>query len=62
MFKPLPPPKPLTFDVDLSKEAKRINNKEKGKAADEKYLGEQQNLDARVRKIEQNSELPPWED
>ena len=28
-----------------------MNNAEKGKAADEKYLGEEQNVEARVREI-----------
>jgi hypothetical protein len=55
-FGPLPTSSPL--DLNLAKEAKRADNLEKGKAADERYLGEQQRLEV---EIEISSKLP-WED
>lgn len=48
-FGPLPTVSPSS--QNLQKEAKKLNNLEKGKAADEKYLGEEQNVEARVRKM-----------
>lgn len=38
-------------DLTLAKEAKLANNAEKGKAADENYLGEQQNQEQKAVKF-----------
>lgn len=61
-FSPLTPSSQDLPDQMLAREAKTANNNEKGYQADEKYLGEQQNLDARVRQIERNSYLPIFDD
>lgn len=60
-FSPLgPPPQDPMWDL-LSKEAKKLNNVEKGYRADERYLGQQQTLAQKVRKFAQTGEAP-WDD
>jgi hypothetical protein len=49
-FAPLPSAPQLS--LTLAKAAKLLNNAEKGNAADEKYLGEQQNLEQKARWFE----------
>jgi hypothetical protein len=72
MIKPIPAGKPVTFGTlgptpldqtskDLAKEAKKLNNKEKGYEADERYLGEQQNLQEKFRRFAKTGE-GPWDD
>lgn len=41
----------------LAKEAKKLNNAEKGKAADEKYLSDEQDLDRKMREIKEANRL-----
>lgn len=63
VFKPLEPtPSSPTLDKELAREAKKLNNAEKGYQADERYLGEEQNIEQRVRQMEKYGRLPPWED
>lgn len=52
---------PTQLDQTLAKEAKKLNNQEKGYKADEKYLGEKQNLTQKVRKFAETGEAP-WDD
>lgn len=69
MIKPIPAELPVTFetlnfppeDQTLAKEAKALNNREKGYKADEKYLGEKQNLTQKARKYAKTGEAP-WDD
>lgn len=67
--KPIPAEKPVTFGSlaptqsdqtcqDLALEAKRLNNKEKGYVADEKYLGELQDLAQKFKKFAKTGEGP----
>lgn len=49
LFTPLPTtPQSNPTSKALAKEAKKITNAEKGYAADEKYLGERQNLEQKA--------------
>lgn len=68
-IKPMPADPPVTFgsltapqlDQTLEREAKQLNNKEKGYRSDEKYLGEQQTMAQKARKFAQTGEAP-WDD
>lgn len=61
VFKPLEPtPLSPTLDKELAKEAKKLNNAEKGYQADERYLGEEQNIEQRVRQIERAADEQFW--
>lgn len=69
MIKSIPASPPVTFetlnfppeDQTLSREAKKLNNREKGYAADERYLGEQQTLAQKAEKYARTGEAP-WDD
>jgi hypothetical protein len=56
IFKPLE--KSPQSDQTLAKEAKTLNNAEKGYVADERYLGEQQNLAQKLERFAQTGEGP----
>lgn len=71
-IKPIPADLPVTFSPlgpapqdqtskELAKEAKKLNNVEKGYRADERYLGEQQTLAQKARKFAKTGEAP-WDD
>lgn len=70
--KPIPADPPVTFGAlerpqsdqtlpDLSREAKKLNNAEKGNRADERYLGQQQNLAEKARRYAKTG-IAPWDD
>lgn len=68
-IKPITAEPPVTFetlnfppeDQTLAKEAKKLNNREKGYKADERYLGEQQNLAQKAERYARTGEAP-WDD
>jgi hypothetical protein len=69
MIKRIPADPPVTFesmdfppqDQTLAREAKRLNNVEKGYQADERYLGEQQTLAQKAERYARTGEAP-WDD
>lgn len=71
-IKPIPADRPVTFSPlgpapqdpildQLAKEAKKLNNVEKGYRADERYLGEQQTLAQKAQKYAKTGDAP-WDD
>lgn len=71
-IKPITADKPVTFSPlgpvqqdpmldKLASEAKKLNNVEKGYKADEKYLGQEQNLAQKALRYAKTGDAP-WDD
>lgn len=62
LFSPLPTIHPSSpTSQALAKEAKQTSNAEKGYAADEKYLGEQQNLEQKAQWFKKEGQLGAYD-